>query len=1027
MRTTLRGAVRSRWLWALLGLAAITFLIASSRTCLRTGFAYGLWVKECPDGDVRQTIQVDSYGLARGAYQSVTVGVTAHYTTGDVDRRQTAPLSRFTPTVALVSAAGETLLAPKDGWKSQGDLMTAEVMLPKVNDGEYTLRARAQSALGDAQVDVPLPLYTPARIHVLTDRPLYEPGNTVRFRALVLKGSDLTPLDERPGTWRVTDPTGLVLLEEKAAAGPWGVVSGSFPLDDGAESGTWTVSWSSGADSQTRPFTVKPFTLPRFRVEASAAKPWYRRGERPVLKGEVRYSSGAPVVGAKVQASWSTQGAWPPPTSWTDGTALPKQATTTKDGAFTLELPQVPQDLMGQATLFARLEAVDAAGDRVEGAASVLLAQDDIAVSAVTELADGLVEGFNNKVFVRATTPDGRVLDGVTLNVKRLWEASDKGTDAEVDDDGVGAVQLDPGPPVNVVIPAMPFRPPPRTPPVSRQSLEELLDLGETGEVSLADRLSFDRVEARVGACARYASDTGDTAIAGLLVRASGAVAQVSSPGGRLGRCLEGALKDLRFEAGRERFFQVSYAFDDSDLPRFQFELQGVPIVPAGLQQRLADAMLDARDCLPASVRTGQLPRLLQWKVGPDRRKVDVTWVPIKGDAIAESALSCVQSRVGSMTLPKDREGDDEEDVLGTAIGTAFVEVIAPEKYTAMRPQDTVMVGYELQVTAKKKGEVLGRTTLRLNPGTVPPIRLRAKSQLVSPGESLTVEVLRGPDFTGELPEKLYLRHAYESVEAKLDEKTRSAQFQVPKDWQGWAGVEWGGGQVLFFVKPNAPLEVKVSPEKPRYAPGQVAQLDVRTAEGGKGAQAAVGLFGVDDSLSQLVPLPGADELASLRPQATGIAAFGSLDAQALSLGRIRGANAAAATLVRVSSMPPAPTVEAAVPVHGATAFDPNETLVDRFYVVLGELYAQERAWETGAPATEKLTPPVMARLWQQSLAAVEAKKESARDAWGRPLRLHRLPADLLALTDPRSVVVNGTRLPEDVQNWPQWVAKEKP
>jgi hypothetical protein len=42
-------------------------------------------------------------------------------------------------------------------------------------------------------------------------------------------------------------------------------------------------------------------------------------------------------------------------------------------------------------------------------------------------------------------------------------------------------------------------------------------------------------------------------------------------------------------------------------------------------------------------------------------------------------------------------------------------------------------------------------------------------------------------------------------------------------------------------------------------------------------------------------------------------------------------------------------------------------------------------------------------------------------------LRLHRLPADLLALTEPRAVVVNGTRLPEDTQNWSQWVAKEKP
>lgn len=1027
MRPHLRGAVRSRSLWAGLGLVAVVLFIVSTQTCLRTGFAYGLWIDECPDGEVRQTIEVDASGLSRGAHRSISVGVTAHYTTGDVDRRQTAPLSRFTPTVALVTAQGETLLTPKDGWKSAGHQLTADVELPKVNDGEYLLRTRATSALGEATLDLPLPLFTPARIHVLTDRPLYEPGNTVRFRALALRADELTPLEERPGTWRVMDPSGLVLLEEKAPSTAWGVVSGSFPLDEAAESGTWTVTWASGSDSQSRTFAVKPFTLPRFRVEASAVKPWYRRGERPVLKGEVRYSSGAPVAGAKVQATWSTQGAWPPPTAWVDGTALPKQATTTKDGAFTFELPQVPQDLQGQATLLASLEVVDTAGDRVEGAAAVLLSQDDLAVTAVTELADGLVEGFNNRVFVRATTPDGRVLDGVTLNVKRLWEATDKGTDAEVDEDGVGSFQLDPGPPVNVVIPAMPFRPPPRSPPVTRQGLEELLDLGETGEVSLADRLAFDRAEAKVGGCARYASDAADTALAGLLVRASGAVAQVSSPGGRLGACLATVLKDLRFEASRERFFQVAYAFDDSDLPRLEVDVQGVPIVPVGLEERLADALLDARDCLPANVKSGSLPRLLQWKVGPDRRRAEVTWVPVKGDVYADSALACVQARVGSLTLPKDREGEDAEQTLGTAIGAAFVQVIAPEKYEALRPQDTVMVGYELLVTARKKGEVLGRTTLRLNPGAIPNIRLRAKSQLLEPGEALTVEILRGPDFVGELPEKLYLRHAYQSVEAKVDEKTRSAQFQVPGDWQGWAGVEWGGGQLFFFVRPPAPLEVRVSSEKPRYAPGQVAQLDVRTLEGGRGAPAGVGLFGVDDSLAQLTALPGADELASVRPQATGIAAFGSLDAQALSLGRIRGAHAAAATLLRVSSLPPPPTVEASVPVHGATAFDPNEVLVDRFYAVLGELYAQERAWEASAPAADKLTPPVMARLWSQAVDAVEAKQESARDAWGRKLKLHRLPADLLALTDPRSVVVNGTRLPEDVQNWSKWVAKEKP
>ena len=53
--------------------------------------------------------------------------------------------------------------------------------------------------------------------------------------------------------------------------------------------------------------------------------------------------------------------------------------------------------------------------------------------------------------------------------------------------------------------------------------------------------------------------------------------------------------------------------------------------------------------------------------------------------------------------------------------------------------------------------------------------------------------------------------------------------------------------------------------------------------------------------------------------------------------------------------------------------------------------------------------------------------KASCSHAYGRPLRLYRLPADLLALTDPHAVVATGTRLPEDVENWSAWVAKEKP
>lgn len=1026
MRVAPRGAISRRFMIGLTIALAVITAIASTQTCLRVGFRTGLWLDQCPDGELRQTISVSAPELKRGANGYVTVSVYATYLVAPSDTRFTEAISRFTPTVSLVSAAGETQLAPKKSWEKSGDSLLAEVALPKVNDGDYTLRTRITSPIGEQVLELPLPLYTPARVHVITDRPLYEPGNTVKFRAVALKASDLTPLEERPGTWRVTDAQGELLLEERAPTGPWGVVSGTFPIDRGAQSGTWTVTWQSGSTSESRTFTVKPFTLPRFRVEASPVKPFYRRNERPVLKGSVTYSSGAPVANAKLELTWNVIGGWPAPTSWVEGHALPKVATTNASGTFVVELPVVPEDLQGQSTLQASIGAVDAAGDRVEGSASILLSQDLIGVSGVTELADGLVEGFNNRLFLRATTADGRVLEGVTLNVKRLWEPTDKGTEAKVDEDGVASLQVDPGPPVNVIIPAMPFRPPPKTKLVTREGLSERLGLNEDDDVSLADRMAFDRLDAKLEPCARYVLDGGANVNVGVLVRASGAVVSMAIPTSKLGKCMEGVLKGLQLGAGKERFFEATWNFNDAELPRFEVAVDGLPQVPEPMELALADALLEARDCLPATVKSGQLPRMIQWKVSSDQKNAELSWVPIKGDVYAESALSCITSRIKAIKFPK-QQGQEFSDEQEASIGVAHISVSAPGKYESLKQQDTIMVGYEFLVTAKKGTENFGSTRLRMTPGSVPQIRLRASSQLLKPGEKVKIEILRGPDFTGELPEKLFLTHAFEAQEAKVDPETRSAEFTVPTTWQGWAGVQWGGGQVFLFVQPTAALAVKVTPEKPRYAPGQIAQLGIETTVGAAGGPAAVGLFGVDDSLAQLATLPGADELAPLRPQATGAAAFGSMDAQALSLGRIRGANAAAATLVRVSAMPPPPQIEAAVSISGSTVFDPNEAQVDRFYVVLGELYTQVRTWEAAAPPADKMTPPVMARLWNQSLDAVEARKDSARDAWGRRLRLHRLPTDLLSLTEPRAVVINGTRLPEDTQNWSQWVAKEQP
>ncbi|MBX7098372.1 MAG: hypothetical protein K1X89_11715 [Myxococcaceae bacterium] len=1028
MKRLVRGAARTRWLVALVGLTAVVLLVVSSRVCLSSGFQYGLWVNQCPDGDPVLTVSAAGSGLARGAERELRIMAMAHYTTGKADLLSSAVVESFTPTVTLVDGAKETPLEPKKGWKTEGGQQVGLITIPTVNDGDYKLRVKVTSRVGTAQADLPLALYAPARIHVLTDRPLYEPGNTVKFRALALKGNDLTPLDERPGTWFVRDPSGEVVMQERVAAGAWGVVTGSFPLDGQATSGAWTVEWASGNHSGSRSFDVRPFTLPRFRVETTPGKPFYGRGERPVLRGEVRYSSGAPVPDAKLEFTWSTSGEWPPPTAWTDGSALPKAASAGANGRFSVELPAVPMDLQGKATLSAHVSATDRSGDRIDASASILLSEDPISVDAVTELEGGLIEGFNNRLFLRATTADGRVLPGADLVVRRLWEPTDKGTATKADEDGVAQLQVDPGPAVNVVIPPQPFRPPPRAKQVTRG---ELVDhFAEDSEPSLADRLAFDRLESSLERCTRYA-DADDQARGAVSVDASGAVRTTAFTDTALGRCVEQGLKGLRLGTGKERLFTVSYAFNDEDLPRFVVEANtsaaNGPLEAE--EQAINQAMSDVRDCAPPTVVSGVLPRRAVWSRSYKGKQLELRWVSNPdGERKLESVAACVEGRLKKLELKgmgplEDR--DPSQDVAD--LGFVSVRVDAPAKYEAERPQATIMEGYELSVTAKAGKEVLGTTRVRLRPGAVPPLRLRLSSQLVNPGDVVEAQLLRGPDFQGDLPELAYLELGRTTKEEKVDRTKKTVSFTIPKDAQGWARISALSAQVFLFVRPQSPLAVSVKSEKERYAPGQLARLELETRIGDQGKSAAVGLFGVDDSLGQLVSLPGADELSSLRPQVSSSGGFGGLDAQALMLGRIRGAQAQAATLLKVNALPPPSEIEPSLSVSGGSTFDPNEALTDRFYGVLEELHAQVRTWEAKAPEAEKMSPRTMARLWSQAIDAVEARHENARDAFHRKLRLHRLPADLLALTDPRQVVVAGTRLPEDTENWSAWVAKEKP
>ena len=1035
----------SKKVWIAITVVLWLVALATSRSHCRTAWwSYGINVRACPEGTPRLSAELDVSGMRRGAPGRVSLQVLAHYTTDDADAERQAPVARVgsieLSLVSAKSAAGGTPTAwplAVPAWETAGSWSQASVALPVVPDGDYQLHASYTSLLGSGEVAVPLALYTPARIHVITDRPLYEPGNTVRFRAVVLRARDLVPLDHRPGRWTVQDPDGDVLLEEAAPAGDWGVVAGSFPLDKAARTGAWKVAWRSADAVDTVSFTVEPFTLPRFRVDAVADQPFYQPGARPRIKGAVLYSSGAPVGAAELTIGWQVTGAWPPPAGWLDR-ELPTHAQTAANGRFELVLPEIPADLQGTAKLVARISAVDPAGDRATGVAGVLLSQDGIAVSAVTELGDGLVESFNNRLYLRVTTPDGRVLAHEKITVARAWQPGDRGIEAELDEDGVASLQLDPGVPVNIVIPAAPWRPVPRPPVVARGESRDLVS-GEAA--SLADQGELDRWLPALAACAKWVESPGGATKLALRVDPAGGVTAATAGPSALDRCVVAAVAGRRLPAGRDRLYAIDFQFTEPALPSLTAAIYSALGGPDGLEAPIAELARGARDCLPSTV--GALASMLTWRARAGSKDVELTgWLPdpaAAGGADGRAALACATSRFARVTRVALAEPAPSD-----SLGFVRFTVGVPPGEAQQRPQPTTMLGYELAVTAgiaggpstagawprsaaPPKGGEVRSTKLRVAPGTVPDLRLRVTPVLAKPGEPVTAQLIRGPRFAGALPARVALDCLTQHTEAELDPEHR-ATLALDAKTEGWCTVSGGGVRAFVYARPRAELTVTVVPKRDRYAPGDKAELAIQTRLGGTGGPAAVGLFGVDDSLGQLVALPDGDALGRVRPAVeTQAPAFGTLDGQALALGRIRGANAAAATVLRVTAIPTPPELDAVVNGHAESAFDPIAELTDRFYLVLAELHAQVRTWEAKAPASEKMVPATMAKLWQAALAASAARGEPVTDAYGRTLRLWRLPSDLLSLTDPRAVVVVATRLPEDVENWPAWVARERP
>ena len=233
-------------------------------------------------------------------------------------------------------------------------------------------------------------------LHVTLDRPLYQPGQPLRWRSWHLPAGVLDSDDgNRSIQVELRDPGGGVVHSVDKEL-PNRSVWGQFDLDEEAPGGEWTFRIIDGDEEYTRPVWIARFEPPRFNKSVDFTRRAYRPGQRVSADIEVLRDTGWPASGMSVRGYVQSEGEHLKDIS----AGLDTRGRT--ELSFTL-----PRSMGDDATL---VLTVEEGGNIETGLWPIPMSTDDVVVDFFPE-GGRLVDGLATRVYFEATDASGQPVD----------------------------------------------------------------------------------------------------------------------------------------------------------------------------------------------------------------------------------------------------------------------------------------------------------------------------------------------------------------------------------------------------------------------------------------------------------------------------------------------------------------------------------------------------------------------------------------------------------------------------------------
>ncbi len=317
------------------------------------------------------------------------------------NRKTNEPLRDAHVTIKLITEGKEKELF--EGTTDRSGTCTTDFTI--VDDLDNAdLHFEIVSDIGKDEYDTRIELVSGTITYLVTDKPIYQPGQTIHIRTLSLQKPDLTPVAQQKVTLEVEDSKGNKVFKRFTEIDNFGTAYVQFLLADELNFGNYTIRALLNGEKVEKTVKVEKYILPKFKVTLTTDKEFYLPGEKIEGELDVQYFFGKPVTDAQVMI-----------TTYRYDIGFQKEAvikgTTDKRGHYHV-VYTLPEYFVGEplekGDAFIRLD-IDVT-DRTHHSEKISLkkkvVQDMLSLSIVPE-GGTLRPNLENRIYVLVNYPDG--------------------------------------------------------------------------------------------------------------------------------------------------------------------------------------------------------------------------------------------------------------------------------------------------------------------------------------------------------------------------------------------------------------------------------------------------------------------------------------------------------------------------------------------------------------------------------------------------------------------------------------------